>query len=75
MIWVGGQVDLNAAGEVQNPGNLAEQTVHAMSYFGRVLNDLECQFEDLVTLLCFYVNDGSVDEIGFFAASRKLYSE
>ena len=65
MIWVGGQVDLNTAGEVQNPGNLAKQTVRAMSYFGRVLNDLECQFEDLVTLLCFYVNDGSVDETDF----------
>lgn len=65
MIWVGGQVDLNNEGKVQNPGNLAVQTVNVMSYFGRVLEDLDCQFEDLVSLLCFYVNDGSVDETNF----------
>lgn len=65
MIWVGGQVDLNTAGEVRNPGNLEKQTVSAMAYFGRVLEDLDCDFEDLVTLLCFYVNDGSVDETEF----------
>ena len=65
MFWVGGQVDLNTEGEVQNPGNLAKQTVNCMSYFNRVLEDLDCQFEDLVTLLCFYVNDGSVDETEF----------
>ena len=65
MIWVGGQVDLNTAGEIQNPGILAKQIVNSMSYFNRVLEDLGCQFEDLVTLLCFYVNDGSVDETEF----------
>ncbi len=65
MFWVGGQVDLNTEGEVQNPGNLAKQTVNCISYFNRVLEDLDCQFEDLVTLLCFYVNDGSVDESEF----------
>ncbi len=65
MIWLGGQVDLDSKGEVQNPGNLVKQTANSMSYFGRVLEDLNCQFEDLVTLLCFYVNDGSVDESEF----------
>ena len=30
-----------------------------------MLEDLDCQFEELVTLLCFYVNDGSVDEAKF----------
>ena len=52
-------------GEVQNPGNLAKQTVYSMSYFSRVLEYQDCKFEDLVTLLCFYVNDGSVDETEF----------
>ena len=36
-----------------------------MSYFNWVLEDLDCQFWGLVTLLCFYVNDGSVDEMKF----------
>ncbi len=65
MIWVGGQVDMNARGKVQNSGDLASQTVNSMAYFGRVLDDLDCDFHDLVSLLCFYVNDGSVDETQF----------
>ncbi len=65
MIWVGGQVDLNTRGEVRNPGNLSRQIVNAMTYFGRVLEDLDSGFSDLVTLLCFYVNDGTVDELKF----------
>ena len=56
---------MNTVGEVQNPESLAKQTVNSMSYFSRVLEDLDSQFEDLVTLLCFYVNDGSVDETEF----------
>ena len=65
MIWVGGQVDLNECGEVQNPGDLFGQITNSMAYFGRVLDDLECDFSDLVTLLCFYVSDGSIDEVEF----------
>ena len=65
MIWVGGQVDLNEKGEVQNVGDLSTQTKNSIAYFGRVLDDFECQFSDLVVLLCFYVNDGSIDEFEF----------
>ncbi len=65
MIWIGGQCDLNPAGKVQNPGNLPAQIKNSMAYFERVLQDLDCDFDDLVTLLCFYVNDGSLDEAEF----------
>ena len=65
MIWVGGQVDLTPEGVVRNPGDLATQTSNSMSYFGTVLENLDCDLQDLVQLLCFYVNDGSVDEIDF----------
>jgi enamine deaminase RidA (YjgF/YER057c/UK114 family) len=62
MIWVGGQVDLTSEGAVRNPGDLAAQVRNCMVYFGRVLEDLEASLVDLVKLLCFYVNDGTVDE-------------
>ncbi len=65
MIWVGGQVDLNERGEVQNPFNISAQTVNAMRYFERVLEDLDCDLADLVSLTCFYVNDGSASETDF----------
>ena len=68
MVWVGGQVDLSPDGVVCNPGDLAAQTRRAMARFARVLGELDCDPEDLVTLLCFYVNDGSIDEAGFLAS-------
>ena len=67
MIWVGGQVDLTPEGVVCNPGDLAAQTRSAIVHFARVLDELDCDLEDLVTLLCFYVNDGGVDEAEFLA--------
>jgi enamine deaminase RidA (YjgF/YER057c/UK114 family) len=65
MIWVGGQVDLTSEGEVRHPGDLAAQTRNVMASFGRVLKELDGSLGDLVKLLCFYVNDGSVDEAAF----------
>ena len=65
MIWIGGQVDLNSQGEVLNPGNLSIQTRNVMLNIDRVLNDLDCDFNDLVTLLCFYVNNEAIDEREF----------
>ncbi len=56
---------MDANGKVQNFGDLSAQTEHSLAYFGRVLEDLNSQFCDLVALLCFYVNDGSIDEIEF----------
>ena len=65
MIWVGGQVDLTPAGVVCNPSERPLQTRNAMAHFSSALHALECDLEDLVFLLCFYVNDGSVDEGAF----------
>lgn len=65
MIWVGGQVDLTSEGVVRHPGDLPEQVRQCISYFGRVLEQLDASLTDLVKLLCFYVNDGSVDEQSF----------
>lgn len=65
MIWVGGQVDLTPAGVVRNKDDLETQTRNVMQNFARVLEELDCDLQDVVTLLCFYVNDGSVDEARF----------
>ncbi len=65
LIWVGGQVDLTAAGAVRNPDDLAAQTVNVVRNLEAVLAGTDCELRDLVQLLCFYVNDGSVDEADF----------
>ena len=65
MIWVGGQVDLNAAGEVQNSDALEIQIANVVRNFDRVLQEFHCALQDLVFLNCFYVNDGSLDEGDF----------
>ncbi len=67
MVWIGGQVDLDAEGAVRNPGDLETQVRNVMAYLGRVLEGLDCDAEDLVTLLVFYVNDGSRDEADVLA--------
>jgi enamine deaminase RidA (YjgF/YER057c/UK114 family) len=65
MIWVGGQVDMTPEGAVCNEGDLEAPTRNAMENVARVLAELDCDLGDLVTLLCFYVNDGSLDEFRF----------
>ena len=65
MIWVGGQVDLSLDGIVNNPADLPTQTRKVMHHFDRALRELDCDLEDIAWLLCFYVNDGSLDEQDF----------
>lgn len=65
MIWVGGQVDITSEGKVNNPYDLATQARNSIGNFEKVLKELDCDLTDLVKLLCFYVNDGSVDETEF----------
>ncbi len=65
MLWVGGQVDLTTDGVVLNKDDLNTQTQRVIENFARVLEGLDCDLCDLVQLLCFYVNDGSVQESDF----------
>ena len=71
MIWVGGQVDITSKGEVNNPDDLPVQVANSMRNFERVLRELDGDLTDLVKLLCFYVNDGSLDEREFLAMVAK----
>ena len=65
MIWVGGQVNLDAQGVVLNPGNLSAQLPQVIDNIARTLAELEADLGDLVNLNCFYVNQGAVDEEQF----------
>jgi enamine deaminase RidA (YjgF/YER057c/UK114 family) len=75
MLWVGGQVDLTSEGEVRNPGDLWAQLPDCVANLARVLEELGGGVADLVKLLCFYVNDGSVDEQQFLRAIGRCLPE
>ena len=66
MIWVSGQVALSPRGQPV-PDALSTQVSAAMANLGLVLSELECGLADVVKLLCFYVNDGLVDEDKFLS--------
>ena len=68
MIWIGGQLDMTEAGEVCHAGDVFAQIPPVVRHVERVLEDLEAGLTDLVKLLGFYVNDGSLDESTVLAA-------
>src|SRR6476661_2800318 len=68
MIWAGGQLDMTESGEVCRAGDLFAQVPQVARHLGNVLTELDSELSDLVKLLCFYVNDGSVDERDLLAA-------
>jgi len=68
MIWIGGQLDMTGTGEVCHAGDVFAQIPPVVRHVERVLEDLEAGLADLVKLLCFYVNDGSLDESTVLAA-------
>ena len=61
MIFFGGQVDLDSAGNVRNPGDLTTQTRAAMEYIRVILAELDADMADLVKLICFYVHEHDED--------------
>jgi len=67
MIFVGGQVDLDSSGRVLHAGDLAAQTAAVMRNMAAVLAEFHADLGDLVKLIAFYQNDGSVSEDRFLA--------
>jgi enamine deaminase RidA (YjgF/YER057c/UK114 family) len=57
MGFTGGQVDLDAQGNVRNPGNLDAQCAASMDYLVTVLQDLGFEPQDLVRLVVYFVGD------------------
>ena len=71
MIFLGGQVDLDSKGTVLHQGDLDTQTDAVMANIGKVLAEFGCGMGDLVKLVAYYVNDGSVDETAFLTRVAK----
>ncbi len=67
MIFFGGQVDLDSAGTVRNPGNLVMQTRAAMAYIRIILAELDADLADLVKLICYYVHEQEDDRADLLA--------
>lgn len=61
LIFTGGQVDLNAEGQVRNPGDTERQREGAMAYLATVLEDLGSDLSDLVKLVVYFVGDRSAE--------------
>lgn len=57
LIFTGGQVDLDAQGNVRNIGDLDSQVRNSMAYMSDLLNDLGAGFGDLVRLVVYYVGN------------------
>jgi enamine deaminase RidA (YjgF/YER057c/UK114 family) len=70
MVYVGGQVDKDIKGLVLHHYDLKTQTRVVVNHIQTVLRDLDIALEDIVKLVAFYVNDGSVDEDAFLADLR-----
>src|SRR6266536_3398552 len=70
MVYVGGQVDKDIKGLVLHRYDLKTQTRVVVNHIQTVLRDLDIALDDIVKLVVFYVNDGSVDEDAFLADLR-----
>lgn len=70
MVYVGGQVDKDIKGLVLHHYDLKTQTRVVVNHIRTVLRDLDIALDDVVKLVAFYVNDGSVDEDTFLADLR-----
>lgn len=62
MLFLGGQVDFDTAGNQLNPGDLRTQAVRCMAHIGEVLESAGATLSDLVKLSVYYNSDGTVDE-------------
>ncbi|MFT3986713.1 RidA family protein [Aestuariivirga sp.] len=75
LVWISGQMDLDAKGRVRNAGNLAKQVSGAAANLSDVASTAGSSLSDVVKLLCIYVNDGSVDEQALLADVGKALPE
>ena len=62
LCFVGGQVDIDQDGNVLHAGDIVAQTPVAIASLGRVLDDLGSGLSDLVKIVVYHVDDGSLDE-------------
>ncbi len=65
MVFVGGQVDKSSSGEPLHAYDVATQTGVVIRHIDTVLREFGGGLADVVKLVAFYANDGSVDEAAF----------
>src|SRR5687768_9191877 len=71
LMFVGGQADLDAKGNVVHPGDLARQTDACMRHVRSVVESLGGRFEDVVKLNVFYAGGRLADEIALLQRIRR----
>jgi enamine deaminase RidA (YjgF/YER057c/UK114 family) len=74
MMFVGGQVALDAEGRVLEPADLDAQIDIVMDYLSRVFDELGGDLDDIVKIDIFYVNRGDVDELQALRRVRQRFS-
>jgi enamine deaminase RidA (YjgF/YER057c/UK114 family) len=70
LMFVGAQADLDAEGNVNNPGDRARQTDVCMRHVAKVLEALGGRAEDIVKLNVFYVAGTLEDEVALLRRIR-----
>ena len=71
LMFVGGQCDLDAQGNVLHPRDLHRQADECMRHVRTVVETLEGRFEDVVKLNVFYVGGTLDDEIALLQRIRR----
>ena len=71
LMFVGGQADLDASGNVNHPGELMAQAGAAMSHVERVVAALGGRFQDVVKVNVFHTGSTVEDEAALLRLIRK----
>jgi enamine deaminase RidA (YjgF/YER057c/UK114 family) len=66
MVFVGGQISADDKGRVIGEGDITLQTKNVFEAIGRVLEEANASWEDVVKLNTYYVFDGEGDDIRLF---------
>jgi enamine deaminase RidA (YjgF/YER057c/UK114 family) len=66
MVFVGGQISADEQGRVIGEGDITLQTKNVFEAIGRVLEEANASWEDVVKLNTYYVFDGEGDDIRLF---------
>lgn len=63
LVFLGGQVSLDPAGNVVNPKDIVAQTRTAMDFIGRVLGEFDLDYDNVVKVNAFYVAEVGPDKL------------
>jgi enamine deaminase RidA (YjgF/YER057c/UK114 family) len=75
LMFVGGQADLDAAGNIRNPGRLDAQTEAALDGVARTVESLGGRWQDVAKINVFHVGSTTEAEDGLLRAIRARFRE